>query len=248
MNILFFHIPKTAGTFFANQLKHTLKLKLYRYFTESKIQEELNCKEIPVDAAHALSNIWSIKTAQYEPCINADNIFNSDNVALYAHEFDESIQKFFYSDKWIKATIVRDPTERLFSAYAQRQRNNNLDKFECCTDLYQFYFVYYSLTNDEYKMELNDDTAPIILEQSIKIMKEKFNIIFHQSYIVQQLKSVFLNANNLYAVEKRDCNITNEHEMLTIDYATAKKLCKFINYDYEFVRTFKEYFTNSYLL
>ena len=241
MNVLFFHIPKTAGTFFANQLKHTLKLSLYRYFTQSKIFEALNCNTMPEDSLEALKNVRYIKNSQYEPCINADTIFDNDSIALYAHEFDESIQKFFNSNKWIKTTIVRDPTERLFSAYAQRQRNNDLDKFECCTDLYQFYFIYYSFTNDEHKMELNDDTAPIILEQSIKIMKDKFDTIFYQTHLTQQFEKVFSRVISLNAIEKRNSNITNEHEILTIDYSTAKKLCKFINYDYEFVRIFNEH-------
>jgi hypothetical protein len=240
MNILFFHIPKTAGTFFANQLKHTLKLNLYRYFTQSKILEALNCNTMPENSLEALKNVRCIKTSQYEPCINADTIFDNDDIALYAHEFDESIQKFFNSDKWIKTTIVRDPTERLFSAYAQRQRNNDLNEFAHCVDLYQFYFVYHSLTRDEHKMELNDDTAPIILEQSIKIMKDKFNTIFHQTHLTQQFTRVFSHVNSLNVISERSCNITDDHEILTIDYSTAKKLCKFINYDYEFVRIFNE--------
>jgi hypothetical protein len=237
MNVLFFHIPKTAGTFFANQLKYALGLKLYRYFTESKIYETLDCKEMPEDILQSLRDVRYIKNSQYDPCINIDNLTALDNIVLYAHEFDDSVLSLFDCKKWLKVTILRDPVERMFSSYAQRQRNDALDNMtNIHTDQYQFYFIYHSLCKDELKLDLNEETAPIILNKAIEALKQ-FDLILYQSKLNQQFEEYFKtppsNLNN-----KSNDNITKKDVVLHIEYNAIKYISQYIEYDYKLLRAF----------
>lgn len=234
MKTVFFHIPKTAGTFLANQYKNVLGYKIYKFFSNNNICEFLNKDVLELDKSAQLQKLLevkSIKSASYTPCVDIKNIDANDKTFIYSHEVNDIMHNFFSNEQWRRVTIVRNPFERIFSCFAQRQRNNVSISLNETNDNYQFYFMYLTFCN-KHPMQLNKHTASSILRESIDMLK-KFDVIFDQANICTQFYNIFQKTT--ISCSEID-NITAEDMVLNIPYKTMKTSISFIDYDYEFYK------------
>lgn len=229
MKILMHHIPKCAGTALANQFKNTLGLELYRFLDTTAIIDTIGEVD-PCNQLTTLLNCPSIKNAQYTPCVNINDVIDTENIVLYAHKFQGGVTPLFNNPTWIKVTSFRDPFERFFSSYVQRQRNNKEHLYIGSDDMYQFYFFYKEWISGT-PLELNDKTAPDILEMAISLL-DTFDIIFNKATLFDDIKTVF-GVNDLIFNVRND-NKTAVNTPMNILYDTAMKYCKYVSYDYEF--------------
>lgn len=229
MKILMHHIPKCAGTALANQLKSSLGLKLYRFLDPSAIVDTIGEVE-PSEQLNTLLNCIPIKTAQYKPCINVNDVIDTDDIILYAHKFQGGVNSLLNDPTWIKMTSFRNPFERFFSSFAQRQRNKKEHLYVGSDDMYQFYFFYKEWISGT-PLELNDETAPIILEQAISAL-DCFDIIFDKKNLFDDIKIAF-GIDTLMSSNRND-NKTSMETSLTLPYSIAMEYCKYVAYDYEF--------------
>lgn len=236
MKTFFLHVPKTAGTFVANRFKFALKHSIYRYFSPEKVKEHIGEKIETLTLAEQYSELIkckSIKGANFNACVDLNDLQNKDNTLVYAHHFGQNTKKFITSPDWFKITILRNPFERFFSNYAQRQRNNAPLNLHLYTDNYQFYFLYVCLCEESKPLELNDKNAPLILESALNLIK-KFDVVFDQARIVDQFNEIFkCNCND--DIKAQD-NITSSDLILNIKYSNALQSIKYIEYDYEFYK------------
>jgi hypothetical protein len=228
MNILFHHIPKCAGTYLAYQFKHALHHNLKRFFSEHSIKEYIPFNSKFINNLEVLKQNKTIQNAQYIPCIHIDECVT--DTTIYSHEFDKQADILLDNPEWLKVLSVRNPVDRFFSSYAQRQRNNCIDNTSTCTDLYQFYFFYREWCRDSSVLELSEDTAKEILNKSISYLK-LFDHIFDQSNISEKFKHVF---NKQVLIDINNSNITESDYVLNIKYSNITKYCRYIDYDYEF--------------
>lgn len=234
MKTIFFHIPKTAGTFLANQYKKVLNYNVYKFFSDNNLCEFLDKNVLNLDKSTQLQKlleIRSIKTASYTPCVDIKNININNKTFIYSHEIDKTIHQLFVDDNWNKITVVRNPFERIISCFAQRQRNNANISLSETADNYQFYFLYLAFCDKEV-LPLNKQTANIILQESINILKQ-FNIVFDQANISTQFYSTF--QKSIICSNEID-NITKDDMVLNIPYKNIKDAISFIDYDYEFYK------------
>lgn len=234
MKTAFFHIPKTAGTFLANQYKNVLGYSIYKFFSNNNICEFLDKDVLKLDKPlqlQKLLEVRSIKNASYTPCVDIQNINANDNTFIFSHEVDTALHQLFLNDQWHKVIVVRNPFERIFSCFAQRQRNNVSICLNETKDNYQFYFTYLAFCNKP-ALPLAKHTADIILHESIDIVK-KFNTVFDQANIKTQFYNRF--QKNAICSHRID-NCTAEDMVLNIPYKIMKESISFIEYDYEFYK------------
>lgn len=229
MKILMHHIPKCAGTALANQLKASLELKLYRFLDPSAIVDTIG-EVAPSEQLNTLLNCSPIKNAQYKPCINVKDVIDTDAIILYAHKFQGGVNSLLNDPTWIKLVSFRNPFERFFSSYVQRQRNNKEHLYIGSDDMYQFYFFYKEWISGS-PLELNEETAPIILEKAISLL-DTFDIILDKKTLFKDIKTVF-GIEELKGNVRND-NITSVDTVMTIPYSIAVQYCKYVSYDYEF--------------
>lgn len=229
MKILMHHIPKCAGTALANQLKASLGLKLYRFLDTSAIVDTIG-EVAPDKQLETLLNCIPIKTAQYKPCINVKDVIDTDDIVLYAHKFQGGVNSLLNDSTWTKLVSFRNPFERFFSSYIQRQRNKKEHLYIGSDDMYQFYFFYKEWISGE-PLELNDETAPIILEKAISML-DTFDIVLDKKTLFDDIKTVF-GIEELKGNVRND-NITSVDAMLNMPYSIAMQYCKYVSYDYEF--------------
>lgn len=230
MKILIHHIPKCAGTALANQFKNTFGLGLYRFLDPSAIVDTIG-EVAPSEQLNTLLNCPSIKNAQYKPCIDVNDVINTDNIVLYAHKFQGGVNSLLNDPTWIKVTSFRNPFERFFSSYVQRQRNKKEHLYVGSDDMYQFYFFYKEWISGT-PLELNDETAPAILEMAISML-DCFDIIFDKKTLFADIKTAF-GVTELVNSNRNNDNKTSMETSLTFPYNIAMEYCKYVAYDYEF--------------